>query len=997
VSGYLQNYQTFPGAAEPKTAEAKIAQWLEYVARKTPDLEGFAKSLADSEAGRKLLYAVFGNSPYLTQLFIKNTRLIQSLLEKGFDETFAEFLAEVNHPRIFLHIEEIMAYLRQAKNECSLMVALADITENWSLEQITSALSSFAEITINKTVDFLLARAAGFGEIEVQDIEIPGRNSGLIILAMGKLGGRELNYSSDVDLIIFFDSEKVKYLGAHNIQHFFTRLAQDLTRIMQDRTEAGYVFRIDLRLRPDPASTPPAMSVRAAEIYYESVGQNWERAAMIKARAIAGDIQAGEKFLQYLRPYVWRKNLDFAAIEDIQSIKRQIDNKHKRVEENLLGYNIKLGHGGIREIEFFIQTQQLIWGGREMDLRIRATCEALEAFAKIKKIDEKTCKDLISAYRFYRKIEHRLQMVNDNQTHSLPADQEDFDKFAIFMGYENPEDFEKELFATLNKVQQYYAKLYAKSPSLASSDEEASGSLVFTGTEHDPETLETISGLGFKDPVIVSETIRGWHHGRRKVTSSKKARELLTELVPAILGALSKTINPDSAFAKFDEFLSRLPDGVQIFALFYSNPELLELIAEIMGRYPYLAEKLSRKPALLDYVLSPEFYLDMPDKEQLKAKLVENLHHARDYQDVLDITRRWTQDRQFRLGVQLLKNQITPEQAGLHLSNIADTVLSVLLKHTRKDFAEKHGKIPESQFAIVAMGKLGGAELTFGSDLDLVFIYHAKNDDAVSSGPSPLSVSEYFLRLSRRFIAAITALTPEGKLYEIDVRLRPSGQDGPVASSIKAFEIYYDESAWIWEYMALTRARVISGSGQLQKKIRRVILGVLRKPRDASELAKEIDEMREKIEKQHGTDNPFDVKYVRGGLIDVEFLIQYLELCHSGQYPELIQGNLHLAIEKIGEYGLLPADDVAALKNAAEILLNTQCILRLIGSEIPAEETMTPAMKKVLSTSLIPGAEKEPAGDEIKFENFKKMLVETQKNVQGIYRKVISKKYSGSV
>jgi len=985
----LLNHTHLPKSATPETADDKIAHWLEYLARKFPELIDFAKSLNESEYGKKLLHAIFGNSPYLTQLFIKNSGLVKNIAEKGFDETFTKFISETGHDRIFLNIEEIMGYLRRAKAECSLIVALADITESWNLERITRALSDFAEIALNKTVDFLLSRAGGFNEITIQDTAKPGKNSGLIIIAMGKLGAYELNYSSDIDLVIFFDSEKVKYTGNYTIQHFFTRLAQDLTRILHERTEDGYVFRVDLRLRPDPASTPPAMSVRAAEIYYESVGQNWERAAMIKARSIAGDIHAGEKFLQYLRPYIWRKNLDFAAIEDIQSIKRQIDNKHKRDGGSLLGYNIKLGHGGIREIEFFIQTQQLIWGGREPELRISGTCEALRALAKIKKIDQQTCEDLILAYRFYRKIEHRLQMVDDHQTHTLPETKEDFTKFAIFMGYENATDFEQKLASTLANVQGHYARLYAKSPSLASAESASAGSLVFTGTENDPETLDTIEHLGFKDPVIVSETIRGWHYGRRKVTSSKKARELLTELVPAILAALAQTINPDSAFAKFDELLSRLPDGVQIFSLFHSNPELLELIAEIMGRYPYLAEKLSRNPALLDYVLSPEFYLDMPDREQLKEKLIENLKHARDYQDALDITRRWTKDRQFRLGVQLLKNQITPALAASHLSNIADTALSLLLEHTTQDFAEKHGVIKASEFAIVAMGKLGGQELTFGSDLDLVFIYDAPNDEAVSNGVAPLSVAEYFLRLSRRFIAAITSLTAEGKLYEIDVRLRPSGQDGPVASSLKAFDLYYESSAWIWEYMALTRARVIAGPESLARKIRQVVTNKICKERNPAELAVEIDEMREKIANQHGSDSPFEVKYAAGGLIDLEFILQYIQLAHSHEYPELVEGNIRFAIDKLEARNLLSHEAIASLKDAAEVLLNTQCILRLIGSETPNEEDMTPAMKKILPTAL----PKESEGDDdAKFLSFKKRLVDDEKNVQNIYQEAIYKR-----
>ncbi len=982
----FQKINTFRDLQSKQTATAKREQWLESLGRSQDlSLKAFVESFLQQKQKEKFIDIIFENSPFLTQGILKYTSVLKQIYEQGADAAFSEIIGSISGKyKKYDGFDDIMSNLRIAKSKASLLIAITDILDIWPLEKITKSLSILAEVSVNEAVNFLLYRAARFNEIKI-DENNPGINSGLTIIAMGKLGAYELNYSSDIDIVFFFDSEKVQYTGENNAQYFFNRLVQDFTRIMHDRTRDGYVFRIDLRLRPDPASTPPAMSVRAAEIYYESVGQNWERAAMIKARPVAGDIETGKRFLDYLRPYVWRKNLDFAAIEDIQSIKRQIDNKHSNSSQELYNYNIKLGHGGIREIEFFVQTQQLIWGGREPELRKQATCDAMKILAKIEKIPPSTCDEMISAYHYYRKIEHRLQMISDHQTHSLPANEHDLEKFSLFFGSPSVQEFKKELSSTLAMVQKHYSDLFNTSPSLASVSTEAQGSLVFTGTENDPETLETIKKLGFKDPTIISETIRGWHHGRRKVTRTKRARELITELTPAILSSFSKTVNPDAAFAKFDEFLTRLPDGLQIFSLFYSNPHLLELIAEIMGRYEYLADRLCRKPALLDYVLSPEFYLNIPDREELKEKLEINLAQARDLQDVLDITRRWTQDRQFRAGVQLLKNKISSEEASLHLSNIADSVLTTLFKEIEKDFSEKHGRVPGSSFSIIAMGKLGGKELTFNSDLDLVFVYDVEESSStMSDGKTPLTVNEYFLRLSRRFITAITSLTPEGKLYEIDIRLRPSGNDGPIAASLKAFDHYYESSAWIWEFMALTRARIITGSDGLNVKLKETIIEKLRKRRDKAELSKAIREMREKIDSEHSTKNHLDIKYVRGGLIDLEFIIQYLQLLNASDFPDIIDGNIHSALDKIDHFGLISKEQNKILKKAAIFLLKTQSIIRLIANITPKEETITKGMRIALSNIL-----NDSDIEGLHYEEFKKTLVNHEQNVHKCFEEII--------
>jgi glutamate-ammonia-ligase adenylyltransferase len=448
--------------------------------------------------------------------------------------------------------EAVMRSLRRARRRMALAVALADIGGAWPLEAVTAALTAFAETAIGAAVAHLLASAASTGEIALPYPDDPARGSGFVVLGMGKLGARELNYSSDIDLILLFDDERLadSYTGKRSPQEFFVRLARDLVRLLEERTADGYVFRTDLRLRPDPGSTPPVLSMLAAETYYESTGQNWERAAMIKARPVAGDLAAGQRFLDLLRPFVWRKSLDFAAIQDIHSIKRQINAHRGGARIAVAGHNIKLGRGGIREIEFFAQTQQLIWGGREPALRTSRTCEALQALADSGHISADVPAKLIDAYRFLRTLEHRLQMAEDRQTHQLPSEPGKLAQIAKFMGFPDTDSFAATVLRVLRTVEDEYAGLFEEAPELG-----GGGALVFTGAEDHPDTLQTLTALGFREPSAVSAAVRAWHHGRYRAMRSTRARELLTEIMPALLGAFGKTVDPDGALMRFDEFL----------------------------------------------------------------------------------------------------------------------------------------------------------------------------------------------------------------------------------------------------------------------------------------------------------------------------------------------------------------------------------------------------------------------------------------------------------
>ncbi len=970
-----------PKAASEGPLATYLGQWQEAAIGKEPDIQAFMQALSEDAAGKKLLATLFGNSPYLAAQALRHPEKLKTLCEEGFDAAIEQVFNNLRAIDFAGSKDDIMAAMRLARGAASLVIAVADIYALWPLEKITGTLTKLAEETLSLSVNHLLLKSAQAGNIVLKDTANPSLDCGLVVLGVGKLGSHELNYSSDIDLMFFYDSDKVQFNGRTTVGQFFVRLAQEVASLMQERTKDGYVFRVDLRLRPDPGSTPAAMSIKAAEYYYETVGQNWERAAMIKARPVAGDIDAGKHFIQFLASYIWRKSLDFASIQDIHSIKRQISSKVGKLPDGLLGYNVKLGHGGIREIEFYAQTQQLIWGGRELPLRVPATCEALDVLTKLGKVTPKAFEELTEAYRFYRTVEHRLQMVADQQTHSLPETTEEMDVFAVFMGFESGTEFVKTMTRYLTCVQGHYAKLFETSPSLASEDIE--GSLVFTGIENDPETLQTITRMGFQNAAAISENIRGWHHGRARAMRTKRARELLTELTPVLLKELAGTANPDLAFTKFNEFLFRLPAGVQIFSLFHAQPQLLELIAEIMGGYPYIAENLSRKPALLEYVLSSEFFDDLPEPTRLKEKLDAALKQARDYQDVLDICRSWTHDRQFRVGIQFIKQKINAFEASLHLSNIADTVLSILLQHVMEDFARQYGKVGKNSFAVIAMGKLGGREITFASDLDLVFVY---DPTGYPTENASLSASEYFMRLSRRFIAAITSLTPEGTLYEVDTRLRPSGNDGAVACSLEAFDAYYaiareENAAWEWEYMALTRARVLTGGKSISEKIDELIRKKLTTTWDSKLLAKKAFDMRERIAQSgKNVENPLKIKQVRGGIIDVEFIVQYLQLVHGNKKPEVLSQNTPEALQNLVTLGLVEKEDGQALIDAYALYHRLQALRRITGNRDPDEANLSPAGRDIL-------AQADASKD---FETLKKRLVTSQKKVHNLFDKFIT-------
>ena len=928
------------GAAHGLEAWAGRAAGLE-----DTQIAGLAAALPDDAVGRSLLEAIFGNSPFLTRCVLADIGFFVRILTHGPDAVLGEVQGRLKDELPFeTDRDRLMDGLRIARRQIALLVAVADFTAEWSIETQMETLSSFADGAVSAATSHLLLRATALGDLELADPEAPEAACGFVVLAMGKLGAGELNYSSDIDLIVLFDPDKARYLASRGPQEGFVRMTRELTRILEDRTAQGYVFRTDLRLRPDPGAMPLAIAYNAAMTYYESLGQNWERAAMIKARPIAGDLALGQQFLTELRPFVWRKHLDFWAIQDIHSIKRQIHAHKGGAVVAVEGHNIKLGRGGIREIELFVQTQQLIWGGRDPRLRRARTLGALEALAEVERIDKSAAKDLSRAYLDLRRLEHRLQMVEDQQTQSLPADAAGIERIAAFMGYQGAAPFREALTATLHAVEDYYAVLFEEAPALS-----PSGNLVFTGGEPEPGTLDTLEDLGFEDGRRVFNLVRAWHHGRHRATRSTRSREILTEIMPTLLEALGRTTQPDLALTKFDEFLSGLPAGVPLFAMLYANPTLLDMLAEIMGGAPGLAERLSRNPALLEAVLSPAFFDPIPQRGTLAEEFDKALAEASDFQDVLDLSRRWANDRRFQAGVHILRHASEVDESGRALSDIADTVIAGLYGPVRDDLARAHGHVAGPGLAVLAMGKLGAREMTVASDLDLIFMYETEEGVGESDGPKPLPVSQYFARFAQRIINALSALTPEGLLYEIDMRLRPSGNVGPVATTLAGWRNYYGGDAWTWEHMALSRARVVTGEPGLTGRIEAAVRDILCAPRDPDKLLIDVAEMRARIEREHPAKSLWSVKYLRGGLTDLEFLAQYLLLRHAHDHPEVLDASTQAVFAKLAQAELLGGALAQRLIDATRLVRQVQGMLRLTAAPAFDADSGTPGLQESLA------------------------------------------------
>jgi [glutamine synthetase] adenylyltransferase / [glutamine synthetase]-adenylyl-L-tyrosine phosphorylase len=883
------------------------------------------QSLANEPSVRALLLALADHSPFLWQLATANASRLKRCLETSPTACLETCLAGLEEACGQASSEAaVMRALRLAKQETALLVALADLGGVFDVIAATEALSRAADVFISGALRFLLRDAARADRLRLSDGANPEQGCGLVILALGKLGARELNYSSDVDIVVFFDPNCASIARAVEPATLFARITKGLVRLLQERTGDGYVLRVDLRLRPDPGSTAVAIALPAAYSYYESLGQNWERAALIKARPAAGDKALGETFLANLMPFIWRKYFDYAAIADIAAMKRQIHAVRGHAEIAVAGHDVKLGRGGIREIEFFVQTQQLIFGGKRPRLRGARTLDMLDELGKEGWVTREAVADLRASYLFLREIEHRLQMVADEQTQRLPQDRDILERFARFCGYTRTNRFCGDVTHRLRLVSHHYGRLFEHSPRLDAS----AGSLVFTGADDDPETLETLLRLGFKKAPLAAETIRGWHFGRRSGVRTPRAREVLTELVPLLLQAFAHSGDPDAALAAFDSALAGMPTATELFSVLKSNPPICELFGEILGGAPRLARTVISRPHVLDAAIDPEVLKAPLDENAFRQRAGQFLQHKLETEEFLDALRDFATEELFPIGLRLWSATIEPSAAALAYSALAASIVEACLVHVERVFAGEHGRVPGGRSIVLALGKLGSREMTAASDLDLILIYDFDPARPESDGSRPLHAVQYYTRFAQRLISALTVATRRGRLYEVDMRLRPSGGRGPLATQFTSFVDYQTKEAETWEHMALTRARPIAGDFQLGSQVSDAIRAVLMRRRGGA-LRQDVYEMRRLIAQAKGDGDPGDLKLAAGGLIDIEFLAQYLLLRHAHAEPSLVCVSALAVIETAAKHRLLDAERARVLVNAYRLFSDVTQILRL--------------------------------------------------------------------
>ena len=848
----------------------------------------------------RLIEGAGGCSPYLCNLLEREAGWLAPALDGPEAALEAEFaaLAEVAPG-------DLGVALRRAKRRVALIVALCDLAGVWALEEVTGWLTRFADLSV-----VLAMRAALLPEIKrgklpgarEDDLETAG---GWVALAMGKMGAGELNYSSDIDLICLFDESRYEREDFHEARASFVRATRKMSAMLNDQTGEGYVFRTDLRLRPDPAVTPVCIAMEAAERYYESLGRTWERAAYIKARPCAGDIAAGERFLTTLKPFVWRKHLDFAAIQDAHDMRLRI-REHKGLggEIALQGHDMKLGRGGIREIEFFTQTRQIIAGGRDRDLRVRGTVEGLRVLAAKDWLPESAAETLSAHYRSHREVEHRIQMVNDAQTHMLPNSPEGMARIAAFMGLEQAA-FETGLRARLEEVHALTEGFFAPdeaAPAKAESD-------------FDQEVLARWPSYA--------------------ALRSGRAVQVFKRLRPEILTRLNESAHPHEALLAFDGFLAGLPAGVQLFSLFEANPPLVDLLIDIVGTSPALAHYLSQNSGVFDAVIGGDFFADWPGENALAVELAAHLREESDYERKLDMARRWAKEWHFRIGVHHLRGLIGAEEAGREYADLAGASLRALWPEVVAQFAAKHGAPPGRGACVLGMGSLGAQRLTATSDLDLIVIYDPE-DAEMSEGRRPLAVRPYYARLTQAMITAVTAQMAEGRLYEVDMRLRPSGTQGPVATSWGSFQSYQAEKAWVWEHLALTRARVVAGDDGLGADIETFRAGLLaQKGADRGAVLKELGEMRARIAAAKAPEGRWDGKIGPGRLQDVELVAQAGALMAG-----VVRRNVTAGLRGAVAISWLSAADKTVLEAAYRLCWQVQAVARLLSEKPLAPEAV---------------------------------------------------------
>ncbi|SCW67330.1 glutamate-ammonia-ligase adenylyltransferase [Sphingobium faniae] len=792
--------------------------------------------------------------------------------------------------------DNIARSLRRRRGALALVTAAADLSGAWDLDRVTRTLSDFADEALEEALN------AAFAE-RYPDAE----PRGFVVLALGKHGSRELNYSSDIDPILLYNPDTLPHGEREDVADAAVRIGRRMSELLTARDGDGYVFRVDLRLRPSPEATPIALPIEAAIGYYESTALGWEQAAFIRARPAAGDLALGDYFMRAIRPFVWRRSLDFGAIDAITDISRRIRDHYAQGQAFGRGYDLKRGRGGIREVEFFAQVHQLIHGGRNPALRSGNTREALAALAQEGVFEPDVSARLDQAYVLFRTIEHRLQMVEDRQTHELPKQAEALDNVARLHGLEDG----AALLDLLRPDVEWVGRNYDR---LTPEQEDA-------GLSHDEDRLKAQLGeMGFADVETPFARITRWRNGTVRALRSAPARDALEELLPGLMRALGQAPDPDRALNRLDDMIGRLPSAINFFKLLAARPALVDLLAQILSHAPTLADALGRRAELLDGLIDATAF-DPPPSVDVLAQQFAHLEAGEDYQTLLDRVRQRVNDRRFALGVQIVRGS-DPLEVGRGYARVAEAAIQALGAATVAEFEAQHGRVPGGELVILALGRMGGGVLTHASDLDLVYLFTG-DFMAESDGPKPLGATQYFNRLGQRITNALSVATAVGPLYEVDTRLRPSGAQGLLAVSLDSFARYQREEAWDWEHLALTRARPVFGSPQGRAALDAILSETLERPRDFDDLARHAVKMRADIAKHKPPASDLDVKLVPGGLVDLEFLIHISQF----RYGMAFDPNLGQALAELVEAGHLPRD----LIDAHDLITRYLVVSRLVS------------------------------------------------------------------
>ncbi|MFL6720630.1 MAG: bifunctional [glutamine synthetase] adenylyltransferase/[glutamine synthetase]-adenylyl-L-tyrosine phosphorylase [Sphingomonas sp.] len=849
-----------------------------------------------TSARRGALQRAIAHSPFLRDAIDARVDVADAFIERGAVPAAELALAS--------SADETGSRLRRRRHGLALAVALGDLAGELSLEQVTRLLSDFADAAIDEAVRAAIAE-------RVPD----AAPDGFAVIAMGKLGSSELNYSSDVDLLLLFDPQLLPRRERDDPGEAAVRIGRRLIELLQQRTADGYVERVDLRLRPSPEVTPIALPVNAAISHYESSALPWERAAFIRARAAAGDHALGQRFLDAIQPFVWRRSLDFGVIEDVRQISARIRDHFAQGAHIGPGYDLKRGRGGIREVEFFVQIQQMIHGGRDPSVRAPATLDAIAALLAADRLEGPVADELAQAYRLLRTVEHRVQMIDDAQTHLLPVSAPALDNVAQLHGLENGAALLKRLRPHVERAGEIFDSLAPEgSPRLS----------------NDPDILgRELTQLGFRDVETARRHIADWRSGKARSLRSPPAREAFEAMLPALLQAIAAGGDPGRGLNRLSDIIERLSSGVNFFRLLEARPALGRLLAKLLAHAPALADQLARRPELFEGLFDASSFAMPPPADEL-AELLGSAMRGQPYDLGLDRVRRLVNERRFALGVQLIDRRRDPLEVTEGYAAVAEGALLALSKAAAEDFETRHGAIPESELVVLGLGRLGGYSLTHASDLDLIYL-HTAEQGRVSNGSKPLGPNDYFNRLASRVTAALSVPTAAGPLYEVDTRLRPEGAKGMLTVSLEAFDRYQRREAWTWEHMALCRARPLCGSPETRERVRAMIERILMMPRDFTTVASDAAKMRAEIERHKPPHSALDVKLGPGGLIDLEFAVHVLQLTrHVG-----LDTRLENALAALEAESLVPANIVGALKLLSRMLV----MMRLVA---PGEVKPTP-------------------------------------------------------